>query len=101
VSGAAVAGWRGVAAECHIAARPTPPTRAATRAPSAATATAPTAASNRGSFSPGALLGMATQPAEFGKDDPAAAAAAPESRRRVPACAVVLIVCSHASAFFL
>jgi len=78
---AAVAGWGAAAAECSIAARPAPPTRAATRSPSAANATAPTAASSRGSFSPGALLGVASQPAEFGKRDPAVAAAAPQSHR--------------------
>jgi len=60
VRGGEVAGWGGAATECHLAARPAPPTRAATRSPTAATATVPTVDSKRGSFSPGELLGVAT-----------------------------------------
>jgi len=80
VGGAEVAGWAGTATECHIAACPAPLAVVATRAPSETTATAPTAASNRASFKPGALLGVATQAADSGKDDTGAAAAAPQSR---------------------
>ena len=47
----------------------------------AAAAAAPTAATSHGSKTPGALPGVAAQPAEAGQGDPGAAAAAPQNRR--------------------
>jgi len=47
VGGAALSRWVGASMECHTAARPAPPRRAATRSPSAATTTARKASGNQ------------------------------------------------------